>query len=70
MAELPEQALKIDRGLRAAEGLHGNLYEVYMNVERARYALEDARPLLDILWVLLPEQYTGGASFDQWAEQV
>ena len=31
MAELPEQALTIDRGLRAAEGLHGNFYEVYMN---------------------------------------
>ena len=41
-----------------------------MNVERARYALEDVRPLLDILWELLPEQYTGGVSFDQWTERV
>ena len=41
-----------------------------MTLELARYALDDLRPLLDILWELLPEQYTGGASFDQWAEQV
>ena len=68
MAELPEQAQAIDRSLRAAEGLHGNFYEVYMNLERARYALEDVRPLLDILWGLLPEQYTGGGSFGQWVE--
>ena len=35
----------------------------------ARYALEDVRPLLDILWGLLPEQYSCGVSFDHWAEQ-
>ncbi len=35
----------------------------------AEVALEDVRPLLDILWGLLPEQYTGGASFAQWVEQ-
>ncbi len=69
MAEVPEQAQIIDRGLRAAESLHGNFYEVYMTQRRAALALEDVRPLLDILWELLPDQYTGGVSFDQWAEQ-
>lgn len=68
--EIPEEATAIDRGLRAAESLHGNFYEVYMTQRRAALALEDVRPLLDILWELLPEQYTGGVSFDQWAERV
>ena len=70
VGELPQQGQDIARGLAAAEHLHGNFYEIFMTSELARYALEDVRPLLDILWGLLPEQYTGGASFDQWAEQV
>ena len=61
--------LDILRGLRAAESLHGNFYEVYMDRRVAEVALEDVRPLLDILWGLLPEQYTGEASFAQWVEQ-
>lgn len=69
MAELPDQALTIDRGLRAAESVHGNFHEVHINLERARNALEDVRPLLDILWELLPERYTGGASFGKWVDQ-
>ena len=66
--ELPERAAVIDRGLRAAESLHGNFYEVFMNAERARFALDDVRPLLEILWGLLPSEYTGGTSFDEWIE--
>ena len=44
-------------------------YEVYM--ERFRWRKmpwTDVRPLLEILWQLLPAEYTGGASFAQWCE--
>ena len=64
--ELPEQEVTIIRALRAAEQLHGNFYEVYMDRRVAEIALDDVRPLLQILWGLLPEEYTGGVSFDQW----
>ena len=66
--EMPEHSVAIDRGIRAAESLHGNFYEVYMNAFLAQSALDDVRPLLEILWQLLPAEYTGGASFAQWCE--
>ena len=68
ITELPHRSAVIDRGLSAAERLHGNFYEVYMTAERAGFALAEVRPLLDILWSLLPDAYTGGASFAQWCE--
>ena len=61
--ENPQQAVEIARGLRAAESLHGNFYEVYMTPFLAQTALDDTRPLLEILWGLLPAEYTGGGSF-------
>ena len=64
--ELPEQAVVIDQGLSAAERLHGNFYEVYMTPYRAEAALDVVHPLLDVLWGLLPEEYTGGNSFADW----
>ena len=64
--ELPEQEVTIIRALRAAEQLHGNFYEVYMDRRVAEIALDDVRPLLPILWSLLPYEYTGGVSFEQW----
>ena len=67
--EMPERSVDIMRGLRSAESLHGNFYEVFMTRELARFDLSEIRPLLDILWELLPDQYTGGASFDQWTQQ-
>ena len=67
--ELPEQAATIDQGLSAAERLHGNFYEVYMTIPRATFALEQVFPLLEILWHLLPDQYTAGVSFEQWLER-
>ena len=66
--ELPEQAGVIDQGLSAAERLHGNFYEVYMTHFRAAAALDEVRPLLDVLWELLPEEYTGGISFADWVD--
>ncbi len=66
--ELPEQASVIDQGLSAAERLHGNFYEVYMTQFRAAAALDEVRPLLDVLWELLPGEYTGGVSFADWVE--
>ena len=66
--EMPEQAAIIDQGLSAAERLHGNFYEVYMTSYRAEAALGEVRPLLEILWQLLPNEYTGGIPFADWAE--
>ena len=66
MAELPHQSAVIDRGLSAAERLHGNFYEVYMTAERAGFALAEVSPLLDILWRQLPDEHTGAVSFAQW----
>ena len=33
----------------------------------AEIALDDVRSLLQILWSLLPYEYTGGVCFGQWA---
>ena len=66
--EMPQRGQDIARGLAAAERLHGNFYEVFMNSELARFALEDVRPLLEILWGLLPAEYTDGLSFAEWIE--
>ncbi len=65
--EMPEHVVAITRGMRAAESLHGNFYEVYMDVLLAQSAIDDVQPLLDILWGLLPAEYTGDASFGEWA---
>ena len=67
--ELPQQAEQIHRGLRAAEGLHGNFYEVYLDHDGTAFALADVRPLLEILWQTLLGEYTGGVSFAYWVEQ-
>ncbi len=67
--ELPEQAQLIYRGIRAAEALHGNFYEVFMTLELARFDLSEARPLLRILWQQLPDEYTDSLPFDVWAAQ-
>ena len=66
--EMPseEQTMAVLRGLWAAESLHGKFYEVAMNPELAGYAFADVQPLLSILWNLLPDEYTGGVSFDAW----
>ena len=58
----------IDQGLSAAERLHGNFYEVFMTSERAEIALAQVQPLLQILWQQLPDEHTGGVSFDEWVE--
>ena len=67
--EMPQQAEQIHRGLRAAEGLHGNFYEVYLDHDGASFALADVRPLPNILWDLLPDEYTESKSFVEWVEQ-
>ena len=61
--ENPSQSGDIHRGFRAAEHLHGQFYEVFMTLQTVRFALEDAIPLLEILWGLLPGEYTGGEAF-------
>ena len=61
--ENPSQASEIIRGMRAAEHLHGQFYEVYMTLRTVGLALDDVVPLLEILWGFLPEEYTGGRPF-------
>ena len=69
--EMPEQMDVIYDGLGAAEQLHGNFYEVYMTANRAARSLDKVQPLLEILWGLLPDEYTdGAASFSEWMEVV
>ena len=65
--ENPGQSGDIHRGFRAAEHLHGQFYEVFMTPTTVHYALLDVVPLLEILWELLPSQYTGGGAFSQQA---
>ena len=66
--EIPEQMEAIYDGLGAAEQLHGNFYEVYMTANRAALSLAKVQPLLEILWGLLPDEYTAGAAFSEWAD--
>ena len=65
--ERPADAEHIYRGKGAAERLHGNFYEVHMDADDARFALADTEPLLEILWDLLPDEYTPALTFAQWA---
>ena len=69
MQEMPEQQEDIDSGLSAAERLHGNFYEVYMTPERAAIAMGQVRPLLEILWRQLPDEYVPVPTFAQWVER-
>ena len=64
--EIPDRMTEIARGLAAAERLHGNFYEVYMTAALTDFALTEVQPLLEILWDLLPDEYTGGTSFYAW----
>ena len=63
--EYAAQQMQIIRGMRAAEHLHGHFYEVYQTTETVDLALQDVIPLLEILWGLLPDEYTGGGTFIQ-----
>lgn len=65
--EMPDRVTDIGRGLGAAERMHGNFYEVFMTPTLAELALSEVGPLLEILWGLLPEEYTDGGSFAEWA---
>ena len=65
--ENDSQQRQIRRGLLVAEGLHGHFYEVFMDLRAAELAMEDIIPLLEILWALLPDDYTGGGAFSQQA---
>ena len=67
--EMPENSRPIRRGLFAAESLHGNFYEAHMNYNQTEFALDEVNTLLNILWQLIPANYTGGASFAEWVEQ-
>ena len=57
----------IRRSLMYAEVLHGNFYEINLDRVDTELALTDAKFLMTVLWGLLPQEYTGGMSFDEWA---
>ena len=63
--EMPSEAqyAAVIYSLRAAESLYGKFYEVSMDTLTARLALDDVRPLLEILWQQLPPEYTASLSF-------
>ena len=61
--ENPGKQRDIFLGMQAAESLRGQFYEVYMTLPRVGVALETLEPLLEILWGLLPSDYTGGGTF-------
>ena len=63
--ENKSQEIQVIRGTRSAEHLHGHFYEVYMTQRTVEVALEDVAPLLEVLWGLLPNEYTGGGTFIQ-----
>ena len=65
--EMPDRVIDIGRGLGAAERMHGNFYEVFMTPTLAELALSEVGPLLEILWGLLPEEYTDCGSFAEWS---
>ena len=67
--ELPQLSDTIDDGLSAAERMHGNFYEVYMDARRVEIAMRRVQPLLEILWNLLPDEYTEGIPFAEWVER-
>ena len=69
MDELSDAAPVIDQSLSAAERLHGNFYEVFMTAYRVESAFDEVRPLLEVLWNLLPDESTGMESFEEWVEQ-
>lgn len=66
--ENPDLEREIYRRLLVAEGLHGQFYEIYMTQRTVEIALEEIAPLLEILWGLLPGEYTGGSTFSQQAQ--
>lgn len=68
--EMPDRMTELGRGLAAAERSHGNFSAVYMTAALTEFALTQVQPLPDILWELLPEEYTGGASFAHGVEAI
>ena len=67
--EYAEEREAVSRGLTAANILHGNFYEVFLNQYETELALRDVTALVEILWSLLPEEYTGGVAFVEWASR-
>ena len=56
----------VRRLMGSVERLHANFYEAHLDRTDTEYSLADADTLLHILWAQLPDEYTGGASFDDW----
>ena len=66
VADESDDAPAVRRALLFAETLHANFYEIHLDRKDTEIALEDAGFLLQILWDLLPAQYTDGRSFAEW----
>ena len=50
----------------SVERLHANFYEAHLDRTDTEYSLNDADSLFRVLWAQLPDEYTGGISFDDW----
>ena len=67
LADESNDRAALRRSLMHAEMLHGNFYEINLDRTDTELALEDAGALLEALWRQLPDEYTGGIPFDEWA---
>ena len=56
----------ITRGLTAADILHGNFYEIFLDRYQTELALADVAALVAALWAQLPDEYTDRIFFDEW----
>ena len=65
-SESPDGDEAILLGLVAAEALHGNFYELLLNHRETEVLLQRLGPLLAVLWLQLPNDYTAGVPFDEW----
>ena len=65
-AESSAEGDSIRLGLVAAEALHGNFYELLLDLQETELLLQQLNPLLAALWSELPPEYTAGAPLEQW----
>ena len=67
IADESDDPATVRRSLMQAELLHGNFYEINLDRIDTELALADAKALLETLWRQLPDEYTGGIPFNEWA---
>ena len=66
IADESENPEPVRRGLIAADALHGNFYELFLDLPETELMLQDVATLSEALWAQLPDEYTAGSSFSEW----